>query len=52
MVDKIPISIYRSDHAWLQRAQRELSAKEDTWLPIHEVFHKLVEAIQAAQEEA
>jgi hypothetical protein len=46
------VKIYASDRDWLTSRQRRLAADNDKWLPMCDILHGLIIAIQTADEGA
>ena len=45
-------SIYTADLAWLKQRQLRASGESKSWLPMPDVIHALLEAVQRAGEGA
>lgn len=44
------IEVYRDDHTYLKRRQREVSSERGAWIPMADVMRELIEAAVKAGE--
>ncbi len=52
MSDLTSVQVYREDHDFLKRKQREVSAERNAWVPLPDLIHELIEAVNRDGEGA